>query len=357
MHRKLHDLFQAKIRPWELTAAAGCLICFVSLAVLAGRSWWMLDLASHFRFQYVVLLSIFSVVLLIASRWRESHAKQRVPQSSKWRFFFKSQEVTFSAVFALFALSNWLVIVPQCWVKPQTPALTGPKLRVMLLNVQRKNQNTEAALRSIVENDPDLLVLEEVDDHWWAALGALRETYRYHISDCRDDDFGIALLSKLPLTNATIMYLGRAEIPSAAAEVVLPGKLITVVGTHPLPPSSSDGTRHRNEQLVALGNYFRPVTGAKILLGDLNTTPWNHAFRRLLRDSGLIDGSRGFGYKSTWPSFLWPMRIPLDHCLVSADLRVDRFRVGERIGSDHFPVIVDLIVSTRDESIIDRAMH
>ena len=305
----------------------------------------MLDLASHFRFQYAVLLSIFSFVFLIASFRQASKAERRVPHSSRWRFLFRSREGAFLAVFGLFALLNWLVVAPQCWVKLKAPMATGPGLRVMLLNVHRQNQNTEAALRRIVENDPDLIVLEEVDDRWWAALGPLRQTYRYHVSDCREDDFGIALMSRLPLTNATTMYLGSAEVPSVAAKVVFAGKLVTVLGTHPLPPGSATGTLLRNGQLVAVGDFLRRVNGTKILLGDLNTTPWNHAFQRLLHDSDLVDGSRGFGYQPTWPSFLWPMRIPLDHCLVSRDLRVDRYRAGESIGSDHFPLIVDLVGS------------
>jgi endonuclease/exonuclease/phosphatase (EEP) superfamily protein YafD len=346
MHRKLHNLLQAKIRPSELATAAGCLICFFSVAGYAGRSWWMLDIASHFRLQYAVLLSILSLVFLIAARRRTPKAEPRISRSSRWQLFFKSQEAGFSAVFALFALLNWLVIVPQCWAKPQTAVPTGSKLRVMLVNLRRQNQNTEAALRRIVENDPDLLVLEEVDDRWWAALGALRQTYRHHISDCREDDFGIALLSRLPLTNATTIYLGGAEVPSLRAEVVVHGQLITVLGTHPVPPGGASGTFLRNEQLVAVGGVLRSTAGAKILIGDLNTTPWNHAFRRLLDDSSLVDSSRGFGYQATWPTFLWPMRIPLDHCLVSRELRVNRYRAGESIGSDHFPLIVDLVVST-----------
>jgi endonuclease/exonuclease/phosphatase (EEP) superfamily protein YafD len=113
-------------------------------------------------------------------------------------------------------------------------------------------------------------------------------------------------------------------------------------------PAGAWGTRFRNEHLAEFSEYTRQLSGPSIILGDHNTTPWNHAFKDLLKNSSLLDTSRGLGYQPTWPSFFWPMRIPLDHCLVSSNLTVSQRRVGESTGSDHLPIIVDLVLTTNE---------
>ena len=79
-----------------------------------------------------------------------------------------------------------------------------------------------------------------------------------------------------------------------------------------------------------------------ILLGDLNTTPWSHHFRRLLKQTRLLDSLRGHGVQGSWPSFLpAPLRIPIDHVLHSPEVAITGRAIGPDANSDHLPVIVD----------------
>ena len=87
--------------------------------------------------------------------------------------------------------------------------------------------------------------------------------------------------------------------------------------------------------------------GPKILLGDLNITPWSYFFGRLLRTANLRDPSVGIGFKTTWPVGQILLRIPIDHCLVSPEIAVEDRRVGTDVGSDHFPLVVDFALVAR----------
>lgn len=54
--------------------------------------------------------------------------------------------------------------------------------------------------------------------------------------------------------------------------------------------------------------------------------------------------ARGFGVQTSFPSNLWLLRIPIDHVLVACAIGVDDRRIGPEVGSDHLPVITDLVV-------------
>jgi endonuclease/exonuclease/phosphatase (EEP) superfamily protein YafD len=103
-------------------------------------------------------------------------------------------------------------------------------------------------------------------------------------------------------------------------------------------------SRTRDRQLRAIGEHLRGLPGTKLLVGDLNATPWSAPFRALLRGTGMRDARRGRGVHPTWPAGDALLRIPIDHVLVSPDVRVDAVRVGAPIGSDHLPLTVDLRV-------------
>ena len=35
---------------------------------------------------------------------------------------------------------------------------------------------------------------------------------------------------------------------------------------------------------------------------------------------------------------------PIDHCLVSSEIQVQNFKLGQAIGSDHLPIIAELLI-------------
>src|SRR5690606_38520127 len=100
----------------------------------------------------------------------------------------------------------------------------------------------------------------------------------------------------------------------------------------------------RSAQLAALAGYATQFKGPSIIAGDINVTPWSPLFESVKNRSGLRDSGLGFGYQPTWPTML-PFaiqRIPIDHVLISKHFHVSHRALGPAMGSDHFPLIVDL---------------
>lgn len=316
------DFFAARIRVKGLLIAAGVMVVLLSLAGFAGRFWWALDLASHFRVQYFVILAGLTAALLLCRAYRPA------------------------LLFAVVACLNGAMILPlYAAVIPDPPAPAARVLRAMQINVQMVNTDHAAVLASIRAADPDFVVLVEVDGRWTAGLGALADDYPHAIEHPRGDAFGIALYSKHPLTSAEIVRYGAPGMPSVLAQVELGGRRFHLLGTHPLPPLGPAAARNRDAQLAATAEAVRALGHPVLLIGDLNVSPWSFHFRRLLRHSGLRDGTRGRGFQPTWPAGLPPLLIPIDHSLHSPGIQVIDRVVGEDVGSDHYPLVVDFVVS------------
>ena len=79
-------------------------------------------------------------------------------------------------------------------------------------------------------------------------------------------------------------------------------------------------------------------------MGDYNATPWSRPFWRFVDRSGLCDSRAGFGVQASFPAMSAVLRIPIDHVLVSCSIGVRDRRIGRDVGSDHLPVIVDLVL-------------
>jgi endonuclease/exonuclease/phosphatase (EEP) superfamily protein YafD len=251
-----------------------------------------------------------------------------------------------AAVFGALAAVNLALVLPLFFGKAPPPATGRPPLRALLINVNTWHGNPAEVAAAIRRFRPDILVLEEVSAKWLADLGPVLADYRHAEQAPRNDNFGIALFSRYPFIQSCLAFIGPAEVPSVLAEIETPQGVCTVLATHPLPPAGREYSRCRNEQLAELPVWVKRASSPVLLLGDLNVTPWNYYFRRLLREAGLQDSARGRGVQPTWPASNPLLRIPLDHGLCSPEIRIVSREVGPPVGSDHFPVIVDFIIES-----------
>lgn len=305
---------------WNLLAVSTVLVCSSTLAGFLGRTWWGFELASHFRLQYFIFLMTSSLIYIIAGR------------------------SYFGLGVGSFALLNLSQLVPFYFKRPKSPS-NAKTHRVLLANILKRNQSYQR-VRDLIRNyNPDFFVLIEVSQKWMQELECLRSEYPFVKSAPRTDDYGLALFSRFPLKHAEIQYFGDTDRPTIIAELDLAGNAITLVIPHPSPPKSQTEAILRNRQLSEIANHLAGHNGPKFLIGDLNITPWSPYFKDLLDQSGLRESRTGFGLQPTWPTTMPLLYIPIDHILVSADIRVHKHQLGPGIGSDHRPVSVDFSIS------------
>lgn len=321
--RLLNKFFRLRVQAWDLVTAGGVVLSVASVFGFLGSYWWFFDLFSHFRVQYLVALTLATCLLLIPRRYPRS------------------------VFFAAFAIVNLLAIAPLYYgLEAQGAHNPSATYRSLLLNVNTETGKPDQVAGAIRELHPDIIALEEVNERWVALLSSALTAYPYSKTEPREDNFGIALYSKFPIINGEVREIGEAGLPSVIAELQLPSGPLTVILTHPLPPAGPENSRLRNEQLTRIGETARQAKSPVLLLGDLNATPWSACFKPLLKQANLRDASQGHGVLPTWPTFLPIMLIPLDHCLHSAGVRPMRESLGPKTGSDHYPVVLDFVLSS-----------
>ena len=289
-----------------------------------GGAWWVLDIPGHFRLQYGLILTIAA-----ALAW-----------------WLGNPLLGLSA--ALLAFSNLIVVLPL-YLRPQRAlAATGqtPVRRVLFANLWQPNR-AHAEVRALIQSSqPDLVLLVETNQRWLDELEPLRQAYPFWVVQPREDNYGVAVLSRHPILEREVRTFSVAGVPNIVARLDMDGQPLTVVCTHPPPPKSRSETRARDEQMANLANLAALRTEPMLLCGDLNLTPWSPVFWRFLRRSSLVDSGRGFGVQSTWPVGKPWMAVPIDHCLASPEVVILDRQVGPPVGSDHYPVIIDFTITT-----------
>jgi endonuclease/exonuclease/phosphatase (EEP) superfamily protein YafD len=297
----------------------------VGLGLLFVASWipaFPFILLEHFRVQYVVI-----GMLVVAAT-----------AALRMRGYFDAA--------AIALLVHALPVIADLGRSPQPLPPGGVPVRVLVLNVLTANTDS-ADVRALIEAErPDVIGLVEVNQRWLDDLAPALAAYPGRLTRPAEDNFGVALYARGSVTG-TIAELG-APLPTIVAEVSLDGARLNAVVAHLFPPMTSRWASYQAEQRDQLAARVRELAGPVIVMGDFNATPWSRTFRGLVERTGLCDSRAGFGVQASWHTGLPLMRIPIDHLLASCTVGVRDRRIGPDVGSDHYPVIVDLVVPRAD---------
>ncbi len=300
-------------------------LAIVTLAAFFGRWVWWLDVLANFRPQFVVALAVLGLIVAM-SRWRK----------------------TGYAILGV-ALLNLVVVLPLYIGSPADARVDSDNIRVMTFNLLSTNQEYSEVIDYIRTVDPDLVLLHEASRPWEVAIESAE--LDYEVVRARSDDliFGTLVLVRGQQITAVSHGFAAAAARAVALEYTPHGwdTQLSVLGTHPLAPTDQERADLRDAQLGFAGEWAGDQSGAFIVVGDFNATPWSWPFRRLMGSADLENSQRGFGLQ---PSYMTTtnllLRIPIDHLLHSSALEVTGRQLGPPLGSDHFPLVVDLQVAT-----------
>ena len=303
--------------------------CIALLALTSLTGWliplWPGELCSHFPLHQAGLLVVLALFLAARRQWR-------------W------------VAGALALVGVHVAIVAPAWRGGEPQAASGEEetLRVASLNVYFKGDRYADTAAFLLGSKANVVVLVEMTPEWVNQLSILRTRWPNVVTEPRDGSDGIVIFSRLPiLDHDTIDLSGGGRVTLKVRLKTADGP-VTLIAFHPPPPTTPALARRRDAEMLAVAELARSIgsVGPLVLIGDFNCTPWSPAFRKLVEDSGLSDSRRGLGVQATWPSLLGPFGIPIDHALVSKDLRVIDRSVGPQVGSDHRGIVVGLVLTS-----------
>lgn len=219
------------------------------------------------------------------------------------------------------------------------------RFRLLIANVRISNREVEPLLQQIEQTDPDLILTLETDAWWEEQLRPLDADYPHAVKHPLDNAYGIMLHSRLPLIDPEVRFIVEDDVPSIHARVELPaGKTFFLHAVHPRPPhpSHDEDTTERDAELLLVGREVKEHGGPTVVVGDLNDVSWSYTTRLFQEVSGLLDPRVGRGTYNTFHAEYPPFRYPLDHVFHSEHFTLVQLRRLDYIGSDHFPVFIEL---------------
>ena len=272
-----------------------------------------LDLFAHFRWQYAGVFSVGAVLLALIGR-------------------------PFGMIGALLGLIFCLASLGPSG----GPAAANPaSIKLISANIWAGNQDLSALLGLVKREQPDVLILIELTRDHIDQLASLNQGYAQRLL-LPLGHFGIGIWTNLADATLDFERLGADQYSALTLTTQVDGQPLWLLAAHPVPPLGSRNQARREQEQHDLLALIKRDPRRTVLIGDLNATPWSSAYRDW-QAAGLSAGDH-------WPTPTWSpgegwgriLGLPIDHALAGDSWSVWERQVGEPIGSDHRPLMVEI---------------
>ena len=247
-------------------------------------------------------------------------------------------------------------------------------LRMMSYNIKaqratRQSGVFEALEREVARQRPDLLVMQDAGELTAArrnspalaqAVFAGRHVFshdqyivvsRYPMRDCRAGD--LSFRGQPHSYVRCIVNVDGSEVELFTAHLLSPRRGLNAT-RHEGAEGIDDWQQNFEDRLSQSRTLARDVAKREyplIVAGDLNAPETSPVIRTLL-DRGLRDAfssaGRGYGYTHGHSTMLSISFLRIDHILVSPEIGVVDAFAGGKEGSEHRPVVADLLLKRDD---------
>jgi endonuclease/exonuclease/phosphatase (EEP) superfamily protein YafD len=232
----------------------------------------------------------------------------------------------------------------------KAPPPADASLLVMTYNVNYGVAGDEESIRLIEESGADVVLLQETNQAWEAALrGALSDVYRHMaFLDPGRRAGGLGFLSRHPIQLAETRDSPIGWFPAWRAVVDGPIGKVQLINLHLRPPSRRGGAvrgyfesqvdrLRETEAYLALVSKDLPV----ILAGDFNEDARGRSLQHLLSlgFESVLDRFRPWQPTWRWQTAMGEVRWQLDHIVLTSPLRATSAWVVDGGATDHVPVL------------------
>ncbi len=308
-----------------LNYLALAVLLLTSILSFFGSTHFLLDLLSHFHFQYTV-----GFLVLVG-------------------FFLLQKKPLLVFVATIGFITQTIYLLPY-YFQPKASATIQAEhstVRVYFNNINYGTTDFSSLVNSVTQYKPQIIGVAELSAEKFILLKNQLPSFPYVYHVPGRGKLGLAIFSQLPFSDQpSTQYFSDHLFPSLVATVQDPDtfKQLKIIVIHPPPPITGEYTSARNTLFDNLAEYSKSQTNPLLVMGDFNSTGWSPAFQQLLSNSGLIDSRNNQGTQPSWPSQLPKLlRIPIDHILTNEALLVSYREILPSVGSDHLPVLVDVL--------------
>lgn len=313
----------------------GYFIIGVSLIPLIRNDNWVFRVFEYPRAQKLFINVVLLVAGILVADWSNTH------------------DLVFTGLLALNTMYLFYQIFPYTilarhQMKGQKTVVKDRHFKLLVCNVYQDNRESARCVDCIKKNNPDIIILVEINAWWKSELAALEKTYPYRVEEPLENTYGMLLYSRYELIDPVVKYLVEDDIPSIHTKVKLPsGEIFHLYSVHPQPPVPQENPRstERDAELLMIAKQAKTCKLPVVVAGDLNDVAWSYTTELFMKTSGLLDPRRGRGFFNTFHAKHWFLRWPLDHVFCSEHFQLNDLRRLPRMGSDHFPILVELTLN------------